>query len=74
MYYDGAQAYVYTVVNGKAWRTEVTTGLYDTDRIVITEGLTEEDTLITTWSAQLRDGVDISTGESNTDTDNSTQE
>ena len=52
----------------------VTTGLYDTDRIVITEGLTEEDTLITTWSAQLRDGVDISTGESNTDTDNSTQE
>ena len=74
VYYDGAQAYVYTVVNGKAWRTEVTTGLYDTDRIVITEGLTEEDTLITTWSAQLRDGVDISTGESNTDTDNSTQE
>ncbi len=63
VYYDGAQAYVYTVVNGKAWRTEVTTGLYDTDRIVITEGLTEEDTLITTWSAQLRDGVDISTGE-----------
>ena len=74
VYYDGAQAYVYTAVNGKAWRTEVVTGLYDTERIVITEGLTKEDTIITTWSAQLRDGVDIATGENKADTDNSTQE
>lgn len=74
VYYDGAQAYVYTAVNGRAWRTEVVTGLYDTERIVITEGLTKEDTIITTWSAQLRDGVEIATGESKTDTDNSTQE
>jgi len=60
VYYDGTQAYVYTVVDGKAKRTEVTTGLYDIDKIVITQGLTKEDTIITTWSAQLRDGVEIS--------------
>lgn len=60
VYYDGTQAYVYTVVDGKAKRTEVTTGLYDIDRIVITQGLTKDDTIITTWSAQLRDGVEIS--------------
>lgn len=74
VYYDGTQAYVYTVVDGKAKRTEVTTGLYDIDRIVITEGLTKDDTIITTWSAQLRDGVEVSASESNVDTENNTQE
>lgn len=74
VYYDGTQAYVYTVADGKAKRTEVTTGLYDIDRIVITGGLTKDDTIITTWSAQLRDGVEISAHESNTDIKDSTQE
>lgn len=60
VYYDGTQAYVYTVVDGKAKKTNVATGLYDTERIVITEGLTDKDTIITTWSAQLRDGVEVS--------------
>lgn len=74
VYYDGTQAYVYTVVDGKAKKTEVTTGLYDIDRIVITEGLTKDDTIITTWSAQLRDGVEVSTRENKANTENSTQE
>ncbi|MBD5451514.1 MAG: efflux RND transporter periplasmic adaptor subunit [Lachnospiraceae bacterium] len=60
VYYDGTEAYVYTVVDGKAKKTYVTTGLYDTESIVITEGLSGTDLLITTWSAQLRDGVDVS--------------
>ncbi len=60
VYYDGMEAYVYTVVDGKAKKTYVTTGLYDTQRIVISEGLSGTDMLITTWSAQLRDGVDVS--------------
>lgn len=60
VYYDGTEAYVYTVVDGKAKKTYVTTGLYDTQRIVISEGLSGTDMLITTWSAQLRDGVDVS--------------
>ena len=52
VYYDGMEAYVYTVVDGKAKKTYVTTGLYDTERIVISEGLSGTDMLITTWSAQ----------------------
>lgn len=71
VYYDGTQAYVYTVVDGKAKRTEVSTGLYDVDSIVITEGLTREDTIITTWSAQLRDGVKISVPLDSASTENS---
>lgn len=83
VYYDGTQAYVYTVVDGKAHKTNVTTGLYDIDNIVVTEGLTGDDVVITTWSAQLRDGVDISVKETsdaaasvqetNTDSEDNTQ-
>lgn len=74
VYYDGTQAYVYIVVDGKAKRTNVSTGLYDADQIVITEGLSSEDTIVTTWSAQLRDGVEVLTRESETDIGQKTQE
>lgn len=59
VYYDGSQAYIYTVEDGKAKRTNIETGLYDTDNIVVTSGLSSSDTVITTWAAQLRDGVDV---------------
>lgn len=74
VYYDGSQAYVYTVVDGKAQRTEVSTGLYDIDRIVVTEGLTKDDVIITTWSAQLRDGVEVSVRENDAKGDGNTPE
>lgn len=63
VYYDGTQAYVYTVVDGKAERTDITTGLYDIENIVVTDGLTQDDLVITTWSAQLREGVTVSVSE-----------
>ncbi len=72
VYYDGTQAYVYTVVNGKAQKTNVTTGLYDIDNIVVTEGLTVDDVVITTWSAQLRDGVSVSVNRAGGETDGET--
>ncbi len=72
VYYDGTQAYVYTVVNGKAQKTNVTTGLYDIDNIVVTEGLTGDDVVITTWSAQLRDGVSVSVNRAGGETDGET--
>jgi RND family efflux transporter MFP subunit len=59
VYYDGSQAYVYTVVDGKAKRTNIETGLYDNENIVVTSGLSEKDMVITTWAAELRDGVDV---------------
>lgn len=60
VYYEGTDAYVYTAVDGRAKKTYVTTGLYDMERIVITEGLSSTDTLLTTWSAHLHDGVEVS--------------
>ena len=60
VYYDGTQAYVYTVVDGIAKKTNVTTGLYDVENIAITGGITKDDVVITTWSAQLREGVAVS--------------
>ena len=74
VYYDGMQAYVYTVVDGKAKKTNVTTGLYDVENIVIAEGITKDDTVITTWSAQLREGVAVSIRESENGAANQTQE
>ncbi|MBO5031402.1 MAG: efflux RND transporter periplasmic adaptor subunit [Lachnospiraceae bacterium] len=74
VYYDGTQAYVYIVADGKAKKTNITTGLYDTENIVVTEGLTGSETVITTWSAQLRDGVEVSIRENNADAENTTQE
>lgn len=73
VYYDGSQAYVYTVVDGKAQKTNITTGLYDTENIVVTEGLTGDDVVITTWSAQLRDGVDVTVSEGRADAMSSEQ-
>lgn len=74
VYYDGTQAYVYTVVDGKAKKTDVTTDLYDVENIVITEGITKDDMVITTWSAQLREGVAVSIRESENGAANQTQE
>mgnify|MGYP002519428675 CR=1 FL=1 len=63
VYYDGTQAYVYTVVDGKAKKTNIATGLYDVEEIVVKDGLSKDDIVITTWSAQLREGVTVSVKE-----------
>ena len=41
---------------------------------MITEGITKDDTVITTWSAQLREGVAVSIRESENGAANKTQE
>ena len=74
VYYDGTQAYVYTVVDGKAKKTNISTGLYDVENIVVTEGITKDDVVITTWSAQLREGVAVSVRESEGNAAEQTQE
>jgi hypothetical protein len=46
-------------VDGLAKRTNIETGLFDNDNIIVTSGLSATDTVITTWAAQLRDGVEV---------------
>lgn len=63
VYYDNDQAYVFVAQKDtdgtKAVRRDVTSGLYNNDRIVILEGLSSGEEVITTWGAGLKDGAFI---------------
>lgn len=63
VYYDNDQAYVFVAEKGdgsdKAVRRNVTAGAYNNEMIVILEGLSEGDRVITTWGAGLKDGAAI---------------
>ena len=59
VYYDDGQAYVFKVVDGKALRNDVETGLFNQDYIVVESGLTAEDQIITTWASGLKDGAEV---------------
>ena len=59
IYYDNNGAYVYLCVDGKAAKTYVTTGIFDDTTIVITEGISKGDTVITSWSPKLLDGAPV---------------
>ena len=60
VYYDDSQPYVYVAVNGVAQRKDVETGIFDMDTITVLSGLTTEEQLITSWSANLREGAEVS--------------
>lgn len=59
VYHESEKSYVYTYVGGKANKVYVETGLFDNDSIEITSGISESDQIITTWSSQLRNGVEV---------------
>lgn len=63
VYYDESQAYVYVEENGKAVRKNIETGIFDETRMSVLSGLTKQDDLIVSWSANLRDGAEVSTAE-----------
>lgn len=64
LYFDtGDAAYVYLVQNGKAVRRDVTIGLYSAETAAIIEGLEGGEEVIVTWSAGLKDGAPIRTGD-----------
>ena len=60
VYYDEEQAYVYVAEDDTAKRRDVETGIFDEQTITVLSGLTTEDQLITSWSANLREGAAIS--------------
>ena len=64
VYYDNSQPYVYVAVGGVAERRDIETDIFDEQTITVLSGLTAEDQLITSWSANLRDGAVISIQES----------
>ncbi|MCH5344355.1 MAG: efflux RND transporter periplasmic adaptor subunit [Acetatifactor sp.] len=59
VYYDNDSAYVYLCVDHKAVKTYVTTGIFDDTNIVILDGISTGDMVITSWSPRLLDGVEV---------------
>lgn len=59
VYYDNTGSYVYLSVDGKAVKTYVTTDLFDDTQISVTEGVQPGDTVITSWSPKLMNGVEV---------------
>lgn len=57
--YDGNQPYVYVYRDGKAVRTDLVTGISSSEEVVVLEGLTSEDQIITTWHPDLKDGAAV---------------
>jgi RND family efflux transporter MFP subunit len=59
VYYDNSGSYVYLCVDKKAVKTYVTVGIFNDTDIAVTEGINDGDTVITSWSARLIDGADV---------------
>ena len=56
LYFDNGTAYVYTVSDNTARRTNVTVSLYTKEQTAISEGLSDGDIIITSWSEMLKNG------------------
>lgn len=63
VYYDNSQPYVYVAEGDVAKRRDIETDIFDEQTMTVVSGLTAEDKLIISWSANLRDGAAISAQE-----------
>lgn len=70
VYHESEKSYVYSYDNGKAKKLYVETGLFNDEVIEIISGLNDSDKIITTWSSQLRDGVEVNVSNSGASVDN----
>ena len=59
VYYENGQAYVFVIKNGVAVRKNVETGIYDANKIVITDGLSPGNRVVTSWASGLKDGAEV---------------
>lgn len=59
VYHESEKSYVYVYDNGIANKVYVETGLFDDNVIEIISGINADDKVISTWSSQLRNGVEV---------------
>lgn len=59
VYYESEGSYVYVMKDGIAVKTAVKTGLFDEATVEITEGLSQGEMVITSWSPRLIDGAGV---------------
>lgn len=55
----GNQAFVFVVEEGVAIKKEVQLSRYTADKVIVLDGLTTSDTIISSWSTQLRNGLAV---------------
>lgn len=59
VYYSGGKAYVYLYEDGKAKKVSIEVGINDDDYVEVTDGLSADDLVVSTWSNNLYEGADI---------------
>ena len=64
VFYENEEAYVFCNKDGKAVKTVITTGKSDDKNVAVT-GLHTSDSVVTSWSSQLKDGASIEIKEQN---------
>lgn len=57
VHFIGENSFVYLVKDNVAVKTQVEVAQFTADKIIITQGLSEDDLLISSWSAQLRNDL-----------------
>lgn len=60
VYYDSENAFVYVVEDGVVRKAFVETGIFDNENMEIVSGLSAESVVVTSWSSELRDGLEVS--------------
>lgn len=63
--YDAGVPFVYCYDNGVAKKTEISTGIYDNQKMEVKSGITNDNMVITSWSNELIDGAGVLLGEDN---------
>lgn len=74
VYYDGGQAEIYTLdSDGSTVHVQpVTTGIYTAEKTQITDGLSADDVIITSWSSELYEGAQVQKAEETSAADTET--
>lgn len=59
VYYENQKAFVYCMVDGKAVKTQIETGITNNENVEVRSGLTKDSQVIVTWASQLKDGAEV---------------
>ncbi|MCD8225060.1 MAG: efflux RND transporter periplasmic adaptor subunit [Clostridiales bacterium] len=57
--YDDGTPFVYLYQDGRAVKTEIESGIYDSETMEVLSGLDMDDVVITSWSNELADGQEV---------------
>ena len=65
VYYESEKAYIYTVTDGIVSKDYIEVGLFDDENIQVISGVEEGTEIISSWSSELRDGLEVNTEKNN---------